>query len=738
MSNFIITMYNSIFYLTSNNSNMILDYIEHCPINKFFYWFQSDIINPMTIISSVLIIIFFAFLIKALFFNGKRKFNHLKWIAATIFVIGYFIYFIGFYYSGTSRSFIAMMLRPLISSMGMFLSRSDLLGVDPLCRNSEIYMTWFALVHFSAIIVSFYTILNWAYQRVKQRLRFNKPSTLFNHTENLYIFFDSNDTAWSLAKDIHSKDEKSVTIFIDEPFENGGEGGKNEKNIIDLLGVRSFRESTQKRINSQQLNGSLFVCSKINISSEMLNTSHDIWADMDLDNLRPIMNRCKKIHLFLLSSDESDNIKAARNLLGNKDIQEENKYIIYCKAAINRVNIATVNEANKDQKCKVKLIDDSAISIDVLKKMNHVENGKNIIYPTHPINYVKINQELGTVNSQFTAMIIGCGRTGIDAMKFLYEFGAFINDIGAKSPFSCIMIDKNMNNIKGELLREIPILQQESYVKNEIEFLNCDYNSKEFVDKLTSIIDKLNYVVIATGNDELNIRIAIDLYEYIYRFRQNGIENFSIYVRNYNIANEHRMKTASLFYNENDKKNVINIFGFKQDIYTYENIIENTHDIDIANRYFLEYQKLNREEIIQSWEERHDRIANTDYNIRLKIEHQEKQDLSNVLHMYTKFKLLQKYIDCKSPDKESYKNFNKECHNSHYIQCLLNVSSIEHLRWNSSHYMAGFVYHSKDKCFRKKTHPCLIPFNSLDISTQVYDYIVVKTTIELLKRDRNE
>jgi hypothetical protein len=307
-----------------------------------------------------------------------------------------------------------------------------------------------------------------------------------------------------------------------------------------------------------------------------------------------------------------------------------------------------------------------------------------------------------------------------------------------------------MSSIKGGMERNIPALPS---LEKEIIFWDMDFNSTSFRLKLGSIINDLNYVVIAAGDDEQNMNMAIDIYEYTIRNRNKGLSKFRIFVRAYDKSNERKMEAVEYFYsivdadknneaNKNDEANkVINVFGKKEQIYTYSNIIEDENTLTAAKDFFIAYTlscdpTVSYKKAQKDWDDREKAIksSTTKYTDRLEKEHKRIQDFSNVYHMYTKTQLC-RYLD-EIPYPVNSFSFEREdeAQDENYITCLRYLSELEHLRWNASHYMAGFVY-GKEKDFRKKTHPCLKPLEDLDENTQRFDYAVVKNTIELYQKN---
>ncbi len=716
--------------------------------------------------------------------NNRIKFikqHKLPISAVAVFLLGVIIYFYGFCLSGGFNTFdvlhlsawsifIQLLGRSILSSLEMFVSHSDLTEIlvedKHFIHEHPCWIVLFVLVHVVAVVISLIAVFNFMGKRLRQMIKL-WWSNRKNYSEDLFIFFDMNDSAWFLAQNIAKKknNEKPVFIFIDEPEETGEES--SGRGFFSLLRIRPFRKLTKTRMKSnhtqQYIKNAFFTCSSKNVSSKTLSPSRstsssqslDIWNELSLENVKKAINKSEKnIHIFLLANDEDDNIRAAKNLLMDTVVQKRiNNVTIYCKARNNYVNYATVN---KGLQFRVKLIDDSALSVEHLKNMEN-DFGHFI---AHPINFVKQNTNLGLVESKFTAMIIGCGQTGQDAFRFIYEFAAFLGPNGQKSPFTCYLLDKDMDRIESEMAREIPALHQKKgdneIVKeidssDEIVFLHKDYKELNSINDnfLKHHIDELNYIVVAMGDDEQNITIATEIYEYAVRKRMNMV-NFHIFVRSYTKEQEERLQSVVQFYKDAyvDGNNTITIFGQKEEIYTYENVIVDENKENLAKHYFAEYRKASAglDEPLKDvtyyeneWKKKEADILNskTLYSERIELIHKRSQNYANVLHAYTIFKLFDKAYEEeeKLPIVESC-DFLAKVPEEDYKQCLRNLSILEHLRWMAAHYMAGFTFKEGKKNFRKKTHNNIKIFEKLDEKTQKYDYAVVYTTIKFLKEGK--
>ena len=74
-------------------------------------------------------------------------------------------------------------------------------------------------------------------------------------------------------------------------------------------------------------------------------------------------------------------------------------------------------------------------------------------------------------------------------------------------------------------------------------------HSERFWEKFSEIIHDLNYVVIAIGNDNEGMALAIDLYEYAYRYRKDCFNDFRIYLRVNGSCNTIQLKQIKEYFN---------------------------------------------------------------------------------------------------------------------------------------------------------------------------------------------
>ena len=83
--------------------------------------------------STLLLIIIGIGLVYLLFKKRKFLVDNLKWIAGTVFIAGFLIYWYAFNEGGSDSNSIALTFRSALSSMEMFASHSDLLRFLKIC-----------------------------------------------------------------------------------------------------------------------------------------------------------------------------------------------------------------------------------------------------------------------------------------------------------------------------------------------------------------------------------------------------------------------------------------------------------------------------------------------------------------------------------------------------------------------------------------------------------------------------
>lgn len=738
--------------LSSHIAERFTGLIDSCSHNLFYNW-----LDGLKIIIALLAIVFIISIWKP-----KVKivlFRHLKIQAFFIWMCGVVLYMVGFNEHGSAASNIALLLRSCLSSMEMFVSHSDLIEVKEDLHGNPTYMALFALTHFCAVAISAIFILRLFGFRLFSWVKILKAYMLsWLRTDcNYYVMFGVNSNTVALAKSIskNKSNEHHYIIFINMP-QKGHSHAATRFSFSHFF--HSDSNGIDKYLEDIEEMGALLFNSSRSFDNPILKHSIDdvfkVFQALDFSWIvrMPLQNLLRnsatrknkkfngsKVEFFFLSDEEKDNLIAVTVLqkIQKKQIDYKNfSFNCYCHARKSQNNAAMLNEGALA--FKVHIIDTSNLAVHNLKREKDY----------HPINFVEKDTNKGTVKSAFTGMVIGFGETGRDAFRFLYEFSSFTKDNqGNPSAKKIHIIDKDIDELKAEFLTEAPALRN----KSEIDWWNAQStHSAVFWDKLKSIIQDLNYIVISIKDDEEAVGIATSIFEYAYRYRDN-FNRFKIFVRLRNSMREDFLRNHKEFFE------TIIPFGSVMDAFSYDTInkdvlekaakrfkyrydilyeakfdaIENGNEDEYANEAWLKRRKVYLEEA--------DAVKRKESEI--KIWYQEEQDRSNVWHIYTKIALVNEDITPESLQLDSNK------------QLLQNLSDCEHLRWNAKMELLGFEpatsedikkeeEKSKDKqrdpwrSLKLRRHECIVDCLTLHSNpvlekTIPYDESAVKLSFEM-------
>lgn len=673
------------------------------------------------------------------------------------------------------------LLRSLACSFQLFTGNIDSNVVDGISDHS--YLKGF--ISLQAILSFFCTIavlLSLAYARVSAYYKLHKKTKIDADHNHLYVFFGMNDPSRLLAKSIKEREGgKAIVVFV----ENMAQSNDDINGLNNIVGMFTHRRQTFIDADELDARVTFTEIRLCDISSEKVEKG-DILGDINLLMLRDLIQKVGKgitdaqLHVFFLSENEDENIRALSVLTLDNSIQQikENKVLLrfYCHARRNGLNHIIEDIAFKHG-LDVRTVDSSNLAVELLKA-----DGEN-----HPVRFVEIDKASTTVKSSFNSLIVGFDEVGRDALKFLYEFGAFV-DYGAtpederRSSFHCIAIDKRMDELKGSFANFAPaVMAARNYDKQKsplIELKSCDSLSSDFyVNILTDDFCKaLNYIVIAIGDDELGMTLAIRILNHIRRVRLD-LHNMRIFVRSYRSDKEVYMQHIADYYNEGYNKclkekevlykngAVIKLFGQSKEIYSYDMII-NEALTQKGRAYQASYARLSGDKLLWDARRKKEQEKGSLDNMR-SLRRKEQQDLGNALHAETKVFLLKnamekdndwsdfinRYFDNKEMAQREgkYDNIKYTYLTTQENNVILNLARLEHLRWNASHEMLGYVkahdgLHGCDE--RTREHNCLRPWQELDeegrevtraehwdCDYKLYDFVVVDNSI-LLNREK--
>lgn len=725
----------------TGNSSVLLNLLKNGD------YFSTNPVRIVLFIILIVCIIRLYLLVKECVRLARGKFNFSSQISEVlpeaawfIFISGMAIYYVGYAYAGTVDCVITLVLRSTLSAFEMFLSKSNLIGIADNCKDDSCYMLCFAFFHAAATAVSMIFAVTcfgkrlldygrgfvWIYAPKKNRLN---------------VFWGINERSILLARNLYNENRseegkfKERIVFVDWPQTQ--EGNRSGQSFSGIMGLLTYKTNVTK-----QLSDIKYIILRSSLSPDAIDVTHpEILREINLGKLARFIKRAERTNFFILSNNEDANIHAAINLQACEAGRNVSR--IYCSARETK-EVAILAELSKG---KLQIIDDSkAAFMEFAMRKN--KKGQCI---AHPINFVEINHQLGYVETKkpFTAFIIGFGTTGQEALRFLYEFSAFADSHGKKTPVDFHVFDNRIDEIKGELYQEIPALP---FLENlhEITLHPCNAGTFEFLDKLHGLIDNLNYVVIATGEDERNLHIATMIYEYALQHRQNGFNKFKMLVRLYESGSEYKFKKVIEAYG-NGYFPAMEPFGSPSDIYTKKWVVDDAEK-DEAVKFYEAYCQVAHEEC---------RPLNDRWNYEVgkeqtqllgyrRINRKLMQDRANSKHCYTKEVLLGLHDMAETPELPLWpiKMETENQAEKNWRYRLLNVSICEHLRWNASHLMMGYLPMSVEEAKvisnncneRTKKHLCITDWDKLPENPDYkkYDYMVICTTVDQYNKRKRD
>ncbi|MBR6814646.1 MAG: hypothetical protein IKM69_02420 [Alistipes sp.] len=698
-----------------------------------------------------------------LFFKPKyvdKLSKHISWLSITVWLLGVVVYIIGFYDVGING--VSVVLRAIIASFKMFVVSDELSRVSPVLQHDAAYMALFSLLHFIAAFITFLFIFRMLGYKIKSSLKIFYRRWICRGTNGrvMHLFWGVNEASCLMAESIKRHNDKyhknEVIIFIDVDEDNE-DYVQRKTNLGDLSNTITISKNEMVRLDAVDALVDHCYNGPAAFNSDK---PVDIFGILGLKNIRAIIKRSSKLHIYFLSENENKNVSGALNLQNDITLSSlhENKNVIYVHArrsANNEVldhyaqyekkpeNVGTENIQDKEglNKTDIKIIDSAYLSIAALKLDDRAL----------PVNSVDVNKETGTVDSPFTSMVVGFGGTGQEAFRFLYEFSAFVNSNGDKTPFMCYAVDAKIDEIEGFVRKKMPAITCE-----ELSLVNASIDSAEFWGRVESIINKLNYVVVTLNNDALGLSFAVNLFKYALMHREKNLPMLKIMVRCYETSNEKRMDEVSRELNKSvEGRNIeMQIFGTKQSIYSRKTIISDAILVE-AKEFHWVYKKKAEVTADAQWKKdfiedngvtaidsliekkREDEgIIMSRYHAIQDINRRIAQNISNARHSRTKMilmgfdekdlserlKLYYGYVDSRK-----YGTLDYDC-NALDATLLKNMAIVEHERWIASHKLMGYTY-APENDHEKKHHKYLVPWKDLNTEEQSWDCDVVDTTI---------
>lgn len=568
------------------------------------------------------------------------------------------------------------------------------------------YLTIFVFV----LSFSFAMVFQILPRRLKDRIWLRTHARYAPMNRKNHIFLGISHSAKFLAKSILAEWEKKESsdqgslIFVDIP---DSEGVHAEISLGDIF---TNLVSRRKEVGlDEELGSDRFVLLKGHCP--VAGHGEDLPAAVGLGDLR-LWFRNPRTSVYLLMDDEETNRLMVESLSLDPSVQAK----VFCQVdrmdGFNSIYTAT-------QK-RLRLVDFHYLAVQDLKFTRR---------ELHPVHFVDIARDgqgnpLGFVNGTFHALLIGFRTTGQEAMRFLYEFGAFVGPDNRRIPTTIDIFGDDLMVGKGDFLNRTPGLVEDASLVWNLE----PVGSEGFWNRCERIMDDLNYVLIAQGASERNIELSIRLLQFAARLGKD-FSRFVILVRVDTV--DHRLEDLFDFYNRTyhpDGDPVIRPFGMSEAVWTLPSITGKALKKQASRFYDASQRSVGG---AGTWDSRRERLKDVPgerLRNRMALLRQQGQDLSRSAFVPTLRTLAgQELRKEASRIPLVYEGFHFP-EKGKTADALEHLAAQEHLRCNCFHLAGGYVSGEEDELLRRI--PDLKEYDEAeDPRKQHMDWVVVRTAL---------
>ena len=700
-----------------------------------------------------------------------------------VFVAGFVVYEVGMY-TGEPWSLLGNSFMAVLHAFGIFLLDSDVSAIHAPLHEDALFMFCFSAVHFMAAVVSMaFVIKHFGYNIIANYWMWREGSRWGDKVTKTYLFWGLNDASYCLAKSVcehHEPADQDYRIIVVRT-DNESDTASDRNAMERLFNFVKMRDKDVDRL--QELDCyTTSTFAHVPQADDEVNPSF-LCSTMRLRKLARILSKHGKgdeLHVFILSDNEQSNLLVARCIkhddtigqLAGRDVRVK----VYCHARYNSIH-RVVEDQHPKANIELKVLDSSRLTARLLQFRPEL----------HPVNFVDVQPD-ATVSSAFNALVIGFAEVGRDVTKFLYEFGAFVDHEGKqggtvkRSAFHCDIVDRRMAELAGPFVASAPAVNpkiefSDHQSDNEpwLTLHDMDCNGVEFNRRLVDEwLKPLNYVVIATESDDLNMTLAIRIFRLAVRYKENLRHDDSRFVILVRLHNDHGGQLAGIadYYNRlwaaekhadaGCHQSVIGdvgklghemivLFGGDRETYTYDNIIDEK-TLKRAQEFHARYEGKPVAEAEQLWQQQVDKLMQTGDRpdgLRwaptlggvMKLRRSLSQNISNCVHAHTKARLAQRALRedydllsqqllKREPGTITYRRVGDLTDEQYHrlTRVLETLAQTEHLRWNAAHEMLGYRHGSATDEARL-LHKCLCSWADLpDDVTRSYDYNIVDLT----------
>ncbi len=406
-----------------------------------------------------------------------------------------------------------------------------------------------------------------------------------------------------------------------------------------------------------------------------------------------IGKRFEKYEFCIISNNEDENIKLTETIISKFSNITDKKIIVNAFAQsgtnVNFLESVLKSKGDENKSLELRCIDEIAFFC------NH------LIF-NHPLYNTNGN------GNNISVAIVGCGRTGMRMLKTVFWAGQ-IDGYTLKIR----VYDKDADKIHEQFKSQCPGLKD----NKTIEFVKTDVDALEFKEKLLKKNNSLDatYIVVAMGDDQLNLTVADELYRIYRRSREFKKELMpKIFAR---VRSE--VKSNAFFENTEflEERN-IHLFGTAESVFSDKTLF-NSELENLAFAVNLAYGDL-------LGTNKGDADYDNAYKDFITSEYDRRSSMAVALHIPAKL------CQCKDIPRTDGNNLNEK-NIKIFAKALKKDSDLckrlainEHTRWNAFMLSEGYQPVSIEEMFKfgditgsnrddlSKLHPCITDWKTLD------------------------
>lgn len=350
------------------------------------------------------------------------------------------------------------LLRAVFSTGRMFIIENDFNDINEVLKNNQLYLLAFSMAHVMALMITAVAAISLFGERIMTRFRF-----LLKSFQTKYIICGLNDNSYLFAKSLLNTCHKRCVVFITK-------------------GEKSDLSDKAKDLGA------------IVINSDFLELSNLKRAGIRRVIIKRSGSGGRPVYLISFTEDETVNINIALKVMreiNDPGIQERLHIFVRTKAySVDQVFDAENQKNGTD--FDVRIFDETDIAARQLVEQNPL------------YDFIDIDCKEAVAKSDITVLLAGFGDTGRQVLKKAIWCSQCT---GNRTSF--IVVDNNASKILGVFNNRYPEIMS----NYDVQVIDADVREERFYDLLKGKVKELNYIVVALGEDRLNIDTALDIKE---------------------------------------------------------------------------------------------------------------------------------------------------------------------------------------------------------------------------------